>query len=286
MSGTSGAWRRFVPVVCLAAGLATGPAPVAAQAQTDVSLVRLMQSAADYLDAYDRQFSAVVSEERYEQVVRSRTTTTAARTLKSDLLLINAGDAGWLSYRDVYDVDGKAVRDRQPRLYDLFLHPSPDALQQAAKILDEGARFNIGPIKRTVNVPTMALAFLRRENQRRSVFETRDQATVNGSRAAILRFKEDSLPRLIATSDDSPASGRFWVEITTGRIVRTELVVESRDGRAVITVSYAAQPKLNNLWVPVKMDETYAIGTAISIAGTATYANFRKFNVDVGTIIK
>jgi hypothetical protein len=271
---------------CLIAALATSPLVVARQAPTEVSIFRLLRSAADYLDTYDRQFSAVVSEERYQQVARTRTTTTATRTLKSDLLLINAGEAGWLSYRDVFDVDGKAVRDRQPRLYDLFLHPSADSVQQAAKIFDEGARFNIGPVKRTINVPTMALPFLRRENQRRSVFELRDQTTVNGSRTAILQFKEESLPRMIATSDDSPASGRIWIEIATGRIVRTELILETRDARAVITVNYAAQPKLGGLWVPVKMDEHYAVGVTGSIDGTATYANFRQFNVDVGMIVK
>ncbi|HUL74939.1 MAG TPA: hypothetical protein VLT86_17635 [Vicinamibacterales bacterium] len=280
--------RRSALALAAFAAIGIGLAPgrtVAAQ-KSDVSIVRVLRSAADYLDGYDRQFSAVVSEEHYLQVMRRGASVAARRTLVSDLILISAGEAGWLSYRDVYDVDGKLVRDRQPRLYDLFLHPAADAVQQAEKIYSEGARYNLGPIKRSINVPTMALPFLRRENQRRSVFEVKDQMTVNGLRTAVLHFSEESWPRMIETSDDSPASGRFWIEMATGRVLRTELIVESRDGRDVITVTYAPQPKLGGLWVPVRMDERYAVSATTSIDGTATYTGFRQFNVDVGTIIK
>ena len=38
------------------------------------------------------------------------------RTLKSDLLLVKpAITEQWLSFRDVYEVDGRAVRDREDR---------------------------------------------------------------------------------------------------------------------------------------------------------------------------
>ena len=68
----------------------------------------------------DRQFSAVVSEERYEQSGHGpKGVVTGHRVLRSDLLLINSGEAGALCFRDVYEVDGKAVRDRSQRLMDL-----------------------------------------------------------------------------------------------------------------------------------------------------------------------
>ncbi len=136
---------------------------VIGHAQEPVTLAELLRSSASYVAQYEREFSAVVSEERYEQVAtrptedldgRARSVReTAVRLLRSDVLLINAGAAGWIGYRDVFEVDGQPVRDRDERLFKLFLEPAPDALVQAKRIADESARFNLGtenePLTRT-----------------------------------------------------------------------------------------------------------------------------------------
>lgn len=207
------------------------------------------------------------------------------RVLRADLLLVNSGRAGWLCYRDVFEVDGKAVRDRSDRLMELFQHPSPDGIEQAEKIREEGARFNIGGITRTINDPTMALPFLERNNQLRTEFEAGGSETVSKVRADVLRFQERFAPRMIRTADDSAASGRFWID-AQGRVLRTELLVNSGDTRGTVTVDYAPQPKLAGLWVPVRMVEKYAINTTRTIDCVATYANFRRFDVIVGGPVK
>jgi hypothetical protein len=89
------------------------------------------------------------------------------------------------------------------------------------------------------------------------------------------------MPRLIRTGDDSPASGRFWLDAKTGRVLKTELSLSSEDARGTVTVDYATQPKLSGLWVPVKMTERYAVGSTRTIECVATYTNFRQFNVQV-----
>jgi hypothetical protein len=277
--------RRSLVVAGLVATLTAGLRAQDA-GSTNPLLDALLARAGDYVETYDKTFSAVVSEEKYDQVARTRATVAGRRALRSDVLLINGGAAGFFEFRDVFEVDGKPVRDRTDRLYQLFLHPSPDAIEQATKILDEGARFNVGPITRTINVPTLALAFLHRDAQVRSAFEWDGEATVNGVRTAVLRFHELAEPRMIHTVDAAPASGRFWIEPDTGRVVRTELVINSTVARAQITVTYAPQAKLKGLWTPVRMEESYGIGATRSINGTATYTNFRQFNVDVATVIK
>lgn len=251
-------------------------------AQTNVSIETILELAADYLEAYSRQFSSVVSEEAYAQMATTGKIKTF-RTLRSDVMLVNAGEVGWLNFRDVFEVDGRSVRDRDDRILQLFLHPSEAAIQQATKILDEGARFNIGPIKRTINVPTMALPFLRRQNQPRSAFYLDDDTSVNGVRTHSVRFSEQVMPRMIHTSDNSPTGGQFWIETSTGRVVKTELVLDSDDAHGVITVTYAPQPGLNGLWVPIRMEERYSVGAARSIDCTAIYSRFRQFNVDAAT---
>ena len=127
----------------------------------------------------------------------------------------------------------------------------------------------------------MALPFLGRENQPRSAFELGSSETVAGQRTQTLRFKEEYSPRMIRTADDSPATGRFWIERTTGRIVKTELTVTSEDARGMVTVLYAPQPKLDGLWVPVRMEEHYVLGSG-TVDCVATYTNFRHFDVTIG----
>ena len=63
--------------------------------------------------------------------------------------------------------------------------------------------------------------------------------------------------------------------------MRTELVLSAREARGTITVTYGPQEKLAGLWVPVRMEERYAVGMSQTIDCVATYANFRQFNVTV-----
>ena len=67
--------------------------------------------------------------------------------LRSDLLLVKTeADEGWVSFRDVYDVDGAPVRDRDDRLKKLFLEPS--GRLRVATPEDQGGERPIQPRQR------------------------------------------------------------------------------------------------------------------------------------------
>src|SRR5260221_6298521 len=129
----------------------------------------LLDKASDYVADYERTFVGVVAEETYRQQVRAAggrvdvrgfqsDITVQRRDLKSDLLLVRApaGDR-WMQFRDVFDVDGKPVRDRGERLAKLFLQPSADAHRQEEDIAAASARYNTGGGNRTGNLPMLAL---------------------------------------------------------------------------------------------------------------------------------
>ena len=55
--------------------------------------------------------------------------------MRSDLLLVRVpGRDGWLPFRDVYEVDGRAVRDRSERLKKLFIEAPETAVNAATQI--------------------------------------------------------------------------------------------------------------------------------------------------------
>lgn len=276
---------RRAHIGVLAASLAAG-VTLAAQQAANPTVPNLLAAAGKYLADYDRQFSAVVSEERYEQsATQVGSRSVQRRILLSDVMLMNADAAGWISLRDVFQVDGLPVRDHTDRLVKLMTEPAPDSYAQALRLAREGARFNVGSVERTINVPSTALLFLRTDNQKRSTFTFEGMKTVDRTRVAELDFKETGEPRIIRSPANAAAEGKFWLEPDSGRVIQTQFILKwTKDATAKITVHYANDPKIA-MWVPVRMDEDYFLPTS-SISGRADYRNFRKFAVDVATIIK
>lgn len=274
----------------LLVAMVTASSLVAAAPQ-DVPLETLLKRLADYIDTFERSLSAVVSEEHYhQQVMRATRDAPTHRRLKSDFLLtqmpsVADGERRWLGFRDVFEVDGEAVQDRSDRLVQLFVSPPGDAASQVRSIINAGARHNIGEVIRTVNVPTMSLAFANRRTQGRSDFRRGGRSRIDGHQVREVRFTERQLPRIIHTLDNAAAQGTFWIDESTGRVHRTELRVTTGTTAARITVKYALVPDLA-LWLPVEMEERYATPNRPVITGRAAYQNFRSFKVTVDTIIK
>src|SRR5262249_55508703 len=157
------------------------------------------------------------------------------------------------------------------RLQKLFVDAPSQALEQARRVVAESARFNLGALRRDFNVPTMALTYLTRANQARSVF------TISGRKddlgrvtAAVLEFKERTTPTIVRSGEtDLPASGRFWIDPDSGRVLKSELTIADKRSTAKITVTYGAVAKLG-VWAPVLMTEEY---TGVeTISAKATYS--------------
>src|SRR5476649_64449 len=213
-------------------------APVSAQ---EPALTTVLERAGAYVVEFQRKLSGVVAEEQYVQEVRYPLGTgnrvnqllPTHRELKSDLLMVKpvGGDA-WMQFRDVFDVDGKPVRDRNERLMQLFVSPSASSGTQAERIVQESGRYNIGNLQRTINVPVLALVILLPDNQGRFTFKRTDHGNPLLGRAAvrapdsvwILEYQEVQKHTLIRTTNgrDLPSRGRFWVEADTGQVIASE----------------------------------------------------------------
>jgi VWFA-related protein len=214
------------------------------QADLPVALGRLV----DYVRQYEAQYSALVAEEEYVQNDRSRTVT--AR-LRSDVLLLKQEDSGeWVSFRDVFEVDGRPVRDRDDRLRKLFLEPGPDATAQLLRIKEESARHNIGPLRRNINVPLYLFKFLSPAARPRLRFMIGARQESGGLRTWRVDFTEVVWPTIIhgINEEDLPASGHFLLEQSTGAIVETLLHLQTGAFVADIRVRFRIDPGLG-LWV-------------------------------------
>jgi hypothetical protein len=261
----------------------------------------VLQRVGDYLAGYEQDLTAVVAQEDYRQRYLPSTVSGAAtfgavrisnRRLRSDVVVLADPIRGWVTFRDVFEVDGKPVRDRDERLAALFAAPTDEALAKAQAITAESARYNVDvngiSSSRTLNVPTAALLYLRRAFQPRSTFTLANVQRSGGHRVAELTFIEQELPRIIASPGELPMGGRAWVDADSGRVQRTSLdyTLQNRQlsTAATIDVTYAEAPRLA-LWLPAVMREKYEArldGRFVgAITGEATYSNFRRFSVAV-----
>jgi hypothetical protein len=264
------------------------------QAETADQTLRL---AGAYVLQYERAIQGLMVQEDYQQVVLTRqsASSAASRRLRSELLMVDAGRFGWIAFRDVFEVDGRPVRDREERLSRLLGHVTADSIQQARSLVAEGSRFNLNApgvvVDRTINTPMVALMFLRPSEQRRSVFKFGKTTQINGLTCVSLGFNERDKPALIGSNADATTQGTFSIEADTGRVVQSELRMESVVGtrllvRARLGVKYAPVAKLD-LWLPESMDEQYEIEPGRqSITGHASYSDFRQFNVTTSEDIK
>ena len=249
-----------------------------------------------YVAEFEAQFAAVIWHEEYEQVDRvplqfgasgARFTRAGRRHLESEMLFIPAdANATWLTVRDVIAVDGKPVSRRLPELL-----ASKDVRMRDLRALSaENGKYNIGPIARNFNEPTLALLFL--DPRYRSRFEFSDGGSefVDGQPVRRIQFRETATPTVIQSQRrDVRASGALLVELSTGRVLRTELTLlqDQKNTRGIIKVSYGMNAKFGRL-VPVEMSEWYGYTWSRENEGiscTATYTDFRRFETSGRVIV-
>jgi hypothetical protein len=273
--------------------------------QTDArstSLPELLTRAGTYVLDYHRRLQAIVAEEHYVQrssgplpagagtsAVQSAGADDEERTLRSDFMLLRgvAGEDAWFAFRDVFEMDGQPVSSQRGRLEEWLADSRSSFMHRARALALEQARYNIGPVVRTINVPTLALKFLMPDNRQRFRFRRTGATSVDGMDVSVVSFEERRRPTMIRTPEgkDIVSRGILWIETATGRVVRTELRTgERKRGQvdAAIAVTYAFVPRLE-LLLPTSMEERYVAG-GTEIVCTATYSNFRRFETDARII--
>lgn len=218
--------RRLLAGFAAVTALCTPAGPSAAQPAPDLG--DLVTRAGQYVVDYGQQLSLVIGVERYAQWMQNADQIRPlVRNTVSEFALVRVGD-DWLGFRDVIELDGKAVGDRHDRLQQLFLDSPATAVQSMRPIADASARYNLGPLQRNFNVPTTALFFLHPSNRPRFSFKLDGSDTMDGVRVLKVRFKEEQKPTIIRTSGgkDMPVKGQFWIG-PDGRVFKTTMELES-----------------------------------------------------------
>lgn len=260
--------------------------PTAAHAESS-PLAELLRRAGDLTVELQNQLAVTVAQEDYDQglLLNLDRTARVRRRIVSDVAWVPTADAMvWAFFRDVVSVDGAPVSDRLGRLEGLFSSGiTLDARRRATRLLEEGARYNLGR-HRTVNTPTFCLAILHPRNQGRFRFQAVGERDVDGLRVAKVRFSEVERPTLTRTSDgvDVPARGLLLIEPAQGALVASELELPAVGVAAEIKVKYRPQGR-QMVWLPAEMQEAYGVRAlgGERVEATARYSSYRSGQVEI-----
>lgn len=267
--------------------------------QPGSGFVTVLGSAMRYATTYEQRFALLVADEHYVQELQrppnpgsnlSRSNpgggmqaggAVSQQTINSDFLLVQLGGdgEGWMPFRDTYEVKGRAVRKRDDRLLKLFTSNHKDRFEKAQEYSEASARFYLGNVARTINIPTLALMFLHPRVNERFEFADGGEENIAGRIVRKAVFKEAARPTLIKTTRgrDLPLTGTIWIDPFTGAVIKTDMNAADPMVRCQVTVTFRRDEALD-LWVPERMEEYYKAYSGLDdIVATATYSNVRKF---------
>ena len=266
------------------------------------SVEELVTAAESYLDTYASKVSGVTLDELLLLAENSMTIRgTVPQRVSSDLILLNvAGEL--LGMRDVYAVDTKPVRPKEPRIALLLAEPTHAKWQTAQQYSREHAVYLRSNVVLWFSDPALVFRCLKPAYRTRLTFKLEGSKRMNGAQVYGVGFKEtdkDVSASVLQMPGDPLSSGRFWVEPGTGRIHQTEFWPQSATDTARVQVQYAPDEKLGVL-LPRSASHTFetrergtnidrtgdGYSTRLNFESTATYSNPRYTPIDLNRMGK
>jgi tetratricopeptide (TPR) repeat protein len=263
--------------------------------QTRPDVAAAIQNATAYVRSYEAALGNLILSEDYLQrwttaanpASRGASATIAGnrhRRTISDLLIVQVGDE-WSAVRKVNSVDGAKVKKKQQEFETAFGDSPAGNSKQLESMRAESSKYNIGIVRRDINLPTFALKVLHVKEAARVVFEAAGTEKIEGVETRVIRFKETGDDTLVhdGRGQPLPSNGRLWIEPESGRVMKSEIHIVNPnppapiDSTTEVTYSYSSDL---NLLVPKEMTEHYrALGDSIDTV--AEYSNVRRFDVKV-----
>lgn len=290
--------RMFVPLAASAAMLLQAAPPA-------VDIAHLVKLASGWTVRFETSLSGVLFHERYEQSLSadgmtmrmgagaplSRSTGASGNQgrlfFEANIFLIKPpGASRFVVYRDIYRTGRDDIADHTDRLQALLIENTASAFAQAKRLTDASARFNVGPVDRNINTPTMAFEYLKPEHLARLQVRPAGREVIDGRELVVIEFQEIGSPTLVRGDfdADSPATGRYWIDPASGAVPRAAIELKASPYTGRLEVKLALHDQLK-VWVPTEMTEVWTAGTR-RVNGLAHYDRFQRLAVSTEEIVK
>jgi len=262
-----------------AIALHAAPLPVPAP-QGNPSARALVAAASKYVAKYQQEFAFLIADESYSQTKTDGGGRSQNRLLRSEFFLTYLpADNEWVAVRDVLDVDGAPVANREELR--ALLAKGGEIKGLISQVIARNARYNIGSTSRNFNEPTLPLLLMGEKRVNDVKFERKTVDRDGEIVLATLQFEERGRPTLVRGPEGSlPSTGEIILEPATGIVHKTTFELNRPGVKVRLTTTYARDPELG-LWLPDVFTERYESDTPISevVLCEAKYTNYRRFEV-------
>jgi len=252
------------------------------RAQKDATTVDdVLKAAGNYLQQYSQKLQAVGAEEEFLQMDTGGNRINHTRRVQSDVVMVGLDKGQVVMFRDAYAIDTKPLHDRSDRLLKLFREPPGPPLgplQYGQRFTEESVTAYASPNLHPMDSPFTAFELLRAGNQIRSTFKLDSIKASGDVRVALLRYKENG-PDSVVLASTVPATGRLWIELPSGAIRQTEIIVSNKLLNLRASVTLAADAT-TGLWLPKELTQLFDISEP-GAGGEGTLNNRQSFETHV-----
>lgn len=219
-----------------------------ASSQAAPTVDDLRKKAGEYIAEYSKTISGVTLEEQFLLVERTGGNTRVPLRIASDMVLFEL-DRFPIGLRDIYAVDTRPVRERQPRVINALKEPAGPNIELVRRYVRENASHLLHNIVLWYTDPLLALQFGSEANQPKITYKIDGNKKINGVQVFGLGYKETSETDRVLSQVPGKAksSGRLWVDPLTGAIHMTEFWVQSETDTIRIQVEFTLDKALKVL---------------------------------------
>jgi hypothetical protein len=261
----------------LTAVIAVAP-PSLAQREQTVSK-ELLERVGDWADSYLDSTLSFAAEETLMQTQREKRSG-ASRTIISDYfcLRLASGTRDRGSFRDVLSVDGKQIQSEAKREAKWTRLLAAKSWTEFATLVEGPGKYELAP-EQFSGLDRLAGRLAARYQGRMRYFYAQDTSDPP-SPNVLIGYRQISGDGL-AVVDGKPVtvSGQAWVNPDTGRIVRIEEEVQSKQAHYWTAVEFAGAPPLD-AWLPSTITVRVFEKGHMVLESVYTYSNFRSLPSD------
>lgn len=277
--------RRWGPILAALAATAVVWSETSLVGQgPNLSKDAIVTAAAAYVRSYQLQFAYLIADEETVQEafgIKDEVQIPLGRRATRGEIFITflEGRRHWTTVRDVAEVDGVAVLNRE-NLPDLLSREDPDLV--ARRLFALSARYNIGGVVRNFNDPMLALLPLNDAHRSRFSFDVERTDRRDSSVALVtLTFRERERPTLVRPESSGAAfsRGALTIDAATGTVRHARFAVTYDKIVAELITEFTREDRIG-LWVPTTFSERYTArvdGLDDLITSVSTYSNYRRF---------
>lgn len=276
LSAMRAIFLRISLALCGLAALAVIVPPVLAQREPAVSK-ELLERVGDWAEFYLDRSPSFAAEETLSQTQRDKRGG-AARKIVSDYfsLRLSSSPRDRGEFRDVLSVDGKEIQSATKREAKWPRLLAAQSWKELGALVEGPGKYELAP-EQFSGLDRLAGRLAVRYQGRMRYFYAQDTSDLP-SRSVLIGYRQISGAGLALVDGKSVAvSGQAWVDPDTGRLVRIEEEVQSKQARYWMAVEFAAAPPLD-AWLPSSITVRVFEKGHLVLESIYTYSNFRSLS--------